>query len=364
MISDELVNTYQTPWSESGNGVNYLSRSKLNTFLNGETDDVITGNGPTHIEQYSFQHLVAGQLPAAEWVMQPAPHGSHKRLTFVTSEDKPRSNNAQKSTSSQRLLRLLHDWMQSGPLMRKSTHSLDNYARSIYDSAQAAVDAFLSEEESVNLPEALLIKLGFADTDILRATNVQMRYVQMLESMRFPESKTHERTQANVYEMSLGIRAWLRQIHVHCAYYKYYLDKKSEAQVRGARENEQVLAQAMAAAGPVRNPALYLQGMDKFMHTVIRHPKSGQKFNTHNVNLMVKNFKQVRDSDSTASEFVEEVVRELLTAELIKECYDDSKRRGRKTKAYRKATWEEVQDSAEGKTVCDRLHLGSDDFPA
>ena len=109
--TDELVNTYQTPWSEQASGINYLGRSKMNTFLSCERDDSITAVAQTHLENYAFQHKVAGQMAPALWLLRPASHGFQKRLTLLISEDKPREHPEQEQTDSESFIKLIHDWM-------------------------------------------------------------------------------------------------------------------------------------------------------------------------------------------------------------------------------------------------------------
>ena len=48
--TDEIVNTFPTPWGDqkqSGVHAHLLCRSKLNTYTQGERDDVITVGGST-----------------------------------------------------------------------------------------------------------------------------------------------------------------------------------------------------------------------------------------------------------------------------------------------------------------------------
>ena len=65
--SDEVVNTFSTPWSEnrqSGALCHHLPRNKMNTWTQGERDDVITASGTIHLKAYAFQFKVFGQNEA------------------------------------------------------------------------------------------------------------------------------------------------------------------------------------------------------------------------------------------------------------------------------------------------------------
>ena len=217
--SDEIVNTYHTPWSETSTGVNYLSRSKLNTYLNCERDDVITATSTTHIQDYAFQHKVAGQVAAAEWVLKPAPHGYHKRISLYISPDRPRVRIGQDRTASVTFLKQLHEWMQAGPMSSPEVAALDGIARSMNDSVAAAVENFLADPPSP-VQEALRTKLGFVDTDLLRLAHVNLRFLERLLDLRWPDGR-HRPATLQLYAFALAIRGWLRQVHIHSAYYKY-----------------------------------------------------------------------------------------------------------------------------------------------
>ena len=90
-----------------------MSRSKLNTYVNQEPDDVQTGTGKIHLQDHAFQHKVAGEPPVVEWCMRPAPHGSHKRYHFTMSVDKPTCNTDQAFADSDSYLRDFHDFFVS-----------------------------------------------------------------------------------------------------------------------------------------------------------------------------------------------------------------------------------------------------------
>jgi len=52
LVSNEISNSLQTPWSDPCSGINYMSRSKLNTFSQAEPDSVVTGLGRVSLSSY------------------------------------------------------------------------------------------------------------------------------------------------------------------------------------------------------------------------------------------------------------------------------------------------------------------------
>ena len=120
-----------------------MSRSKLNTYVNQEPDDVQTGTGKIHLQDYAFQHKVAGQPPVVEWCMRPAPHASHKRYHFTLSVDKPTCNMDQAFAASDSYLRDFHDFLFRHALSKPCGIILDKYARGMFAAANRAVDDVL-----------------------------------------------------------------------------------------------------------------------------------------------------------------------------------------------------------------------------
>ena len=100
-ISDEIVNTFPTPWSDKATTTHFLSRSKANTYTQCEPDDVLTAAGTIHLEEYTYQLKCAGQWEAVEWVLKPTPNGFQKRLTFTFAPDSSPQNDAQDAAMSE-----------------------------------------------------------------------------------------------------------------------------------------------------------------------------------------------------------------------------------------------------------------------
>jgi hypothetical protein len=107
-ISDEIVNTFPTPWSDKATTTHFLSRAKANTYTQCEPDDVLTAAGTIHLTVYTYQMKIAGQWESVEWVMRPTPNGFQKRITFTFAPDSSPENEAQKAEFSQGLWLAMH----------------------------------------------------------------------------------------------------------------------------------------------------------------------------------------------------------------------------------------------------------------
>ena len=110
-VSDEIVSTFPTPWSDKVSTTHFLSRSKANTYTQCEPDDVLTAQGTIHFTTYAYQLKCAGQWEAVEWVLQPTPNGFQKRISFTFAPETSPLNEAQKDSWSQGLWFGMHSWM-------------------------------------------------------------------------------------------------------------------------------------------------------------------------------------------------------------------------------------------------------------
>jgi hypothetical protein len=323
---------------------------------------VMTGLGTTHLDKYSFKHLVAGQLPASEWIMRPAPHGSHKRLTFVISPDRPDSAPGQDCKESLKLITRVHVWMLESILSFPGVNMFDGYARSMFAAVRRGINEFL-DSPPVPIRPALQAKLDFVDTDLLRLSNMNMRYMQALELIRWPESKPETRVAINVYEFAMAFHGWMRQIHIHSAFYNYVAQVASSVPRRAGSDNGAEMADAMAAGGPVRSPVLDLTGTEKHMHVVMKAVRAKASFSSHDVNLAVKNLKDVRNGSDSTHACVQKVLDALTGGGLVRETTDEAKKRpGRKVRQFKRCSWQEVAANAASNALRARLHLARDDF--
>ena len=157
--------------------------------------------------------------------------------------------------------------------MRKAEEvSLDGYAMRLYENVATAIENFLGDP-SAPVSEALRTKLGFVDTDLMRLAHVNLRYLEWLLYLRWPEERRRS-TYIGVLAMNFAIRGWLRQAHIHNGFYKYFLEMQHSAAASSRGDGERELAAAMAAA-PVLPPTARLEGIDRLHVVVVQKCKGG-----------------------------------------------------------------------------------------
>ena len=240
VVSDEVSNTYETPYSEQGKGIHYLGRSKLATYVNCERDTQVTGNGSVHLAGYSFVHHVWGQVPAVEYALRPTPGGFQKRFTIVfpgatrCEPDLPCSH-------SKALLLDFHRWMCRHAFPRAAFPSFDDRALTLFRCVRRAVDEFIDGAPGLSAYD--VIKLKLADTDIIRMTNVAMRCNTFAEGLSGiatsgPQAGGFQaRRRFSLFDLVYALRLWQRQLSLHLGYYRSSKEKTSRpmAVPRGTR---------------------------------------------------------------------------------------------------------------------------------
>lgn len=111
VISDELSNTLQTPWSDTAQGFAFLSKSKLNTWSQCEADAKITGQERIGLTCYKTMVKLYGQIEACEWSLKPNPNGFPKRMTVAFSGPRNAMDEDTPDQMSVGMLQNLHDWL-------------------------------------------------------------------------------------------------------------------------------------------------------------------------------------------------------------------------------------------------------------
>jgi len=363
VCSDEIVNTYRTPWSENGGtGVNFLSRSKMNTYLSCERDDVLTGLHTTHIDNYSFQHKVFGQVAACEFVMRPEPHGSHKRMTFVVSEDTPRSNQCQECGDSSDFMRWMHSQMMRGPILTPEVICFDEFTQTFFHAVTLAIENFIQETQGpINSP--FRVKLGFYDTDLIRLWNVNHRYLKMLLYRRWPGGLPggEEPRGLGAHAFGLALRGWLRQLQLHHGFYKYAVHCFSTvgSSNRSYDGFERELGAVMANGG-VERPGSHLDGMDRLMHTVALKCKS---LSSTTVNGVIRNLQYTKSLAKAVADVVDEILDTLVAGGVaVNDPAPVLRARGRPVRHCAWKSWAEIKASPGADAFRARLGLGEDDF--
>ena len=83
LATDEVSSAYKTHFSEDTTGLHFASRQKMCTFVNCEIDSSVTGHDPAHFSEYSFYHLVYGQIDPIEEVLKPSGSEFSKQFNVV-----------------------------------------------------------------------------------------------------------------------------------------------------------------------------------------------------------------------------------------------------------------------------------------
>ena len=193
IISSEVSTTYRTPYSEQGDGLQYLQRPVMCKYMNCEADDNLTGRSGTHLSTYRFLHKVSGQTEAVEWVWAPAVHGFHKRPDVTISCAHPACFEEQPALQSKELVRNLFEFLfahaDPAPQLRRP----DPHALTLYRAVARAVDDFVASADASKIGRWGETKLHFKDTDILRNASVAARWCEFLECTYAPPPRLRAR---------------------------------------------------------------------------------------------------------------------------------------------------------------------------
>ena len=102
-------------------------------------------------------------------------------------------------------------------------HYFDTCALAKYNAFLKGIEQFLDENEE--LEQLIREKLQFADTDIMRLANAQMRMCQYARSRTQlpPEPGPPRRVEISIHELAHALHAWKRQIHLHIAHTRWNL---------------------------------------------------------------------------------------------------------------------------------------------
>ena len=299
VVADEASNAYETPWSEKGSGgIHYLSKPKMNTYVLSEADDQATGKGQVHLgsshHPYLCLHKVAGQTEIIEYIAQPVTHGFNKRFNLVFAPDHSPESAQVHTASAKDFLCKLHSWLYKNAWNKEGHHFLDGYALTCYQSVKKAVEEFVQEQGSL-LGKDSCRKVRFWSTDVLRLAHANMRLCQFsvvqYGSKDMAEAEA-SRTQPNVYECILAVNMWLRQLHVHVTFYKWF--RKVTNETPGSSTRELTAAMENAADGDeCGRKKLELSAEDRLRHEILVHEKAkvGSKIASEQVRLWLRNQK-------------------------------------------------------------------------
>ena len=96
----------------------------------------------------TFQHKVAGDLAAADQVLNQHPGGLLKRLSLFIITGKPSCDVAQECDRSVKFLKEMHAWMLAGPMCRCEQAAFDGDTKRMYDWVDQTIDEFLAKPRS------------------------------------------------------------------------------------------------------------------------------------------------------------------------------------------------------------------------
>ena len=102
-----------------------------------------------------------------------------------------------------------------------AVHHFDPFALAMHRSFMSGIEDFLDEFH--DLEQLIREKLQFADTDIMRLANAQMRMCQYTRSKTrlTQEGGPEGRREINLWELTHAIHAWKRQVQLHIAHTKW-----------------------------------------------------------------------------------------------------------------------------------------------
>ena len=144
------------------------------TLTSCERDQGLTGGGHQDLPHYTFLHYVAGQVEALEEVLKPTPGGFQKRFHILFPKAARAFEPELCTTGSEGLLKAVAAWMAKHATPQKCDFHLGEAAKSMHRAAQAGIEDFLVNAKDIC--PFLRMKLKFADTDLLRYTNVTKRF--------------------------------------------------------------------------------------------------------------------------------------------------------------------------------------------
>ena len=220
--ADEVTGAYQCSSGDrdTQRGMHFAPREKILGFVNGERDSVCTADGTITLAGYSFAHRVWGQIPALTKVLIPkgvaGSLGFPKRfaISFHRQCDKEPD---QQCAASKKFLLDFHDWLGLHATPTQREPYMDNFALTMHCRTLQAAGDFLEEDGATPLFRQ---KVGFADTDLCRWSNVVMRMEQYLEELpacRIAEG--HTRLEMSVYNHAYANHYCYRQWQQHHALY-------------------------------------------------------------------------------------------------------------------------------------------------
>ena len=180
----------------------------------------------------------------------------------------------------------------------------------------------------------------------------------------------------NVFELVYAIHAWLRQLHIHCAYYRWHDDLKS----RTDGSNKALCTLFESAEDPgCGNKQGSLPLVDYIARELLAHPGWRDKVSNKQARELVRNRARLAKESNLAAKIqaLEMLIKESLVHSTEcaegKEAGDGedagegsskgrSRRRGRPLMFFCKRSWDMISQDEKAVAAVERLMLTVDNF--
>ena len=196
-----------------------------------------------------------------------------------------------------------------------------------------------------------------------------------------------------VFPLMYAIHAWLRQVQLHAAYCKWFIELKKKS---GSLAGEKKLVDLMEEEGSITpaNPTLSLSLPDYIAREILVGAQPGSCVSSSQVRLALKNKQRLKGNPKLAV-LIQDGITALVDAGVVKPIADDDMRVvfapeeeageeeveveagakakpkakgkakarwGRKTVRFEKCSWVEVPARPQALTLVTRLLLTADSF--
>ena len=368
MSSDEVINVMVTPWSDCQSSTNFIPRSKLCTYTQAERDDVVTGTGPIHLRNYSFQMKIGGQLEGIEWVLRMTPQAFFKRVALAVSPERNPWDDTVVDSVSLGWWQGLHDWMLKGPYLCPSYLHCDGTTRTYLRITLKAINEWLLEKNAKGdaVSRWFSIKVGFAFSDILRNALCIMRQVQFAESMSKNLRFAPNRLDIHPTEFMTGLHKYFRELELHAGYYRFMTEKESSSGLDGDIKKASALVEKITQSKPVAHDAESLN-LGHMLKRVLLVTGKGFPlgFTSSDIRNKIRDkspwrkMKDLADQLSTAAVSLEEAGL-LIDVTEAAAARGNGPRRG--MSVYKVATWAKVESGEVSLKLTGDLKLNRDAF--
>ena len=361
--TDEVSLCYATSLSsgESGKGLHHANKASILPYVNGERIATLTGIGAVHLTKYAFRHYVMGQVEAVESVLSTSKgdtsFGFPKRFHEVWASDVD-VEFEQQCEPSIAFLKGLHQWLALNTLPKEAEHYPDGFATDMLRAMLRACSDYLTANPGLN--KLMVEKLLYADSDLHRLANAQMRLCQHCEDLAPYEKSTppSNRVTWSCWELAHAAHNWRRQLAFHFGHY------------------------GPAAVESPNVPSDALSADQQLQRLILRNRRCTGSVTTSAMREALK--RTLKGSYKNLSKAVVEAVNDLAAAGVVEvmetldtpeaaaepgvENDDDDEEPRRKNrggwavKTFRKRTWEQIQGDSDARGRVAALRLGADSF--